>query len=94
MNTGQLKRVVTNVLLAQDDSLAYCGTQSGDMLEVNLERAIYKRLGPGKSCFSLGITCSALLDCGKKFIMYLGSNPSYVIFSQHERIFTFKNTEL
>ena len=25
------------------DTTAYCGTQSGDLLEINLERALFKR---------------------------------------------------
>ena len=31
---GQLKRVTTNVLLSGDDQFVYCGTQTGDFLEV------------------------------------------------------------
>eukprot|EP00929_Paragymnodinium_shiwhaense_P112306 TRINITY_DN8056_c0_g1_i1.p1 TRINITY_DN8056_c0_g1~~TRINITY_DN8056_c0_g1_i1.p1 ORF type:complete len:618 (-),score=119.92 TRINITY_DN8056_c0_g1_i1:423-2276(-) len=63
VKVGQQKRVTTNVLLNADDSYAYCGTETGDLLEVSLERALFKRSCP-KQCFSLGITCSALLPDG------------------------------
>ncbi len=48
VNTGHLKRVFNNVLVSEDDSTAYCGTQSGDILEINLDRALYKKIGPPK----------------------------------------------
>jgi len=57
---GQLKRVTTSVLLSADDSMAYCTTLTGDLLEVSLERALFKRSSP-KNPFPQGITCSALL---------------------------------
>jgi len=59
-NLGQIKRVTTNILVSADDSMVYCGTQTGDFLEVVLDRALFKRSTP-KVPFSLGITCSALL---------------------------------
>jgi WD40 repeat protein len=61
---GQIKRVTTNVLLSQDDTKAYCGTQTGDLLEVVLDRALFKRLTPNNKPFSQGITCSAMLPDG------------------------------
>merc|ERR1712086_247822 len=39
------------------------GTATGDLLEVSLDRALFKRSLP-KTPFSLGITCSALLEGG------------------------------
>lgn len=64
---GQLKRVATNVLMDQDDTLCYVGTQTGDMLEINLDKAMFKRSVP-KKCFSMGITCSAMLPNGDVLI--------------------------
>lgn len=64
---GQMKRVTTNLLLTADDRFVYCGTQTGDLLEVSLDRAIFKRSCP-KKCFSCGITCSALLPCGDMLV--------------------------
>merc|ERR1711865_764824 len=51
-NLGQMKRVTTNVLLSADDTLCYCGTQTGDFLEISLDRALFKRSTP-KTPFSL-----------------------------------------
>jgi WD40 repeat protein len=64
---GQIKRVTTNVLLNHDDTFVYCGTETGDFLEVSLDRALFKRSCP-KQCFSLGITCSALLPTGDMLV--------------------------
>jgi len=63
VNLGQLKRVTTNVLISEDDQLVYCGTATGDLLQVSLDRALFKTSCP-KKCFSLGITCSAALPSG------------------------------
>jgi len=62
-NTGQVKRVTTNVLMSGDDNMVYCGTSTGDLLEVSVERALFKRSAP-KNCFPQGITCSGLLPDG------------------------------
>merc|ERR1712216_55784 len=59
-----IERVTTNVLLSADDDSVFCGTQSGDLLEANLDRALFKRSCPNKSSFSMGITCSAMLPNG------------------------------
>jgi WD40 repeat protein len=64
---GQMKRVTTNVLINADDSMLYCGTQTGDFLEITLDRALFKRLAP-KTPLSQGITCSALLPSGDMMI--------------------------
>jgi WD40 repeat protein len=66
-NLGQIKRVTTNILLSGDDSVAYCGTQTGDFLEIALDRALFKRSTP-KQPFSQGITCSALLPDGDMLV--------------------------
>jgi len=60
VNFGQMKRVVTNVLISADDRTAYCGTSTGDICTVNMERSIYKSTIPKKP-FALGVTCSAMM---------------------------------
>jgi len=64
---GQIKRVTTNVLLSHDDSTVYCGTQTGDLLEVTLQRALFQKSSP-KTPLPQGITCSALLPDGDLLI--------------------------
>jgi WD40 repeat protein len=61
--TGQLKRVTTNVLMSADDSRVYAGTSTGDILEVSVQRGLFQRSAP-KTPFPQGITCSALLPGG------------------------------
>lgn len=67
-NLGLMKRVTTNVVIDATDTIAYCGTQTGDLLEVDLGSVLFKRLcgGPGgaNKPFSMGITCSKILPCG------------------------------
>lgn len=59
-----MKRHFTCAVIDSSDSFAYCGTKTGDVLEINIERAIYKRLGPINKLFSLGVTCIGLLPNG------------------------------
>lgn len=67
---GQLKRITTNVLIDQRDKFVYCGTSTGDVLQVDLENALYKQACPTTSLtlFSLGVTCSAMLPDGDLLI--------------------------
>jgi len=61
---GNLKRKFTCLEIDANDQYAYCGTTTGDFLEVNLERAIFKRVGPVKTLFSQGVTAISLLPNG------------------------------
>ena len=49
---GHLKRIFTCCIIDQDDSHAYLGTKTGDIIEVSLERALFKRVGPVKRLFA------------------------------------------
>ena len=55
VNLGNVKRNIINVIVDPSDLFAFCGTKTGDFLEINLERANFKRLGPLKRLFSLAI---------------------------------------
>lgn len=46
------------------DTYAYCGTKTGDILEIYLERCNFKRCGPVKRLFAQGINCIDLLPNG------------------------------
>jgi len=63
VNLGQLKRVTTNVLMDANDEYCYCGTTTGDILQVALSSGLFKALMP-KKCFSQGVTCMSLLPSG------------------------------
>ena len=64
MNLGNLKRQFTSISIDPADKFAYCGTKTGDFLEINLDRAIFKRVGPIKKLFALGINTIGLLPNG------------------------------
>jgi len=65
-NLGQMKRITTNVLIDQNDEFVYCGTSSGDLLQVELGHALFKQLAPrgNKQNFGLGVTSSTMLPDG------------------------------
>ena len=43
---GKIKRFITCVSIDPIDEFAYCGTRSGDVMEVSLSKGIYSRSGP------------------------------------------------
>lgn len=43
---GHIKRWITCVSIDNIDEYAYCGTRSGDVLEVSITKGIYSRSGP------------------------------------------------
>lgn len=46
------------------DTSAYLGTLTGDIIEINLERCLYKRIGPAKRLFQQGVNVLTLLNNG------------------------------
>lgn len=64
INFGNAKRVFTCAVIDQNDQYAYIGTKTGDFYEVALDKAIFKRVGPIKKLFSLGITSIKQLPDG------------------------------
>jgi hypothetical protein len=46
--TGQIKRVVNCIAVDHDDEFMYCGTTTGDLLQVNLKTKLFKNSGPPK----------------------------------------------
>ena len=65
MAIGHLKRFINCVTVDPSDTFAYCGTRTGDLLEVYLEKATFKRLGPVNRIFVGGISkivCSITKD--------------------------------
>ena len=64
VSLGNIKRQFTCCEVDGADQFAYCGTKTGDFLEINIENAIFKRVGPVKTLFSLGINTLSLLPNG------------------------------
>ncbi|XP_040187051.1 cilia- and flagella-associated protein 52 [Rana temporaria] len=65
---GQLKRVVTCLVVAEDDSCFYCGTSTGDILKMNTKTKLLNSCGPQKGRFTLGVTSLNLLKTGELLI--------------------------
>ena len=51
INTGQIKRKYQCIEIRPDDTTAYLGTLTGDIIEIDLVRQLYKRIGPAKGLF-------------------------------------------
>ncbi|XP_057279952.1 cilia- and flagella-associated protein 52 isoform X1 [Pezoporus wallicus] len=66
--TGHLRRVVTCVKMADDDSYFYIGTSSGDVLKMNTNHKLMTDFGPQKKMFSLGVTTLVLLKTGNSIV--------------------------
>eukprot|EP00003_Mantamonas_plastica_P005725 TRINITY_DN1466_c0_g1_i16.p1 TRINITY_DN1466_c0_g1~~TRINITY_DN1466_c0_g1_i16.p1 ORF type:complete len:627 (+),score=198.02 TRINITY_DN1466_c0_g1_i16:1598-3478(+) len=52
---GNLKRIVTCMLVDPSDEFVYCGTTTGDVLKVSLRTTLFKLLGPKNAPFSSGV---------------------------------------
>lgn len=53
---GHIKRYILNVSIDPIDEHAYCGTRSGDVLEISLSKGIYNRAGPVDKKFKGAVT--------------------------------------
>jgi cilia- and flagella-associated protein 52 len=53
---GSVKRIFTCIAIDDSDSFAYCGTSSGDLLQVDVAHGHFVQAS--KSRFSLGIVCA------------------------------------
>ena len=51
VNTGTIKRVISTLLVSDDDKTVYCGTSTGDIIEVDVDRALFRRSGPARGLF-------------------------------------------
>jgi cilia- and flagella-associated protein 52 len=61
---NSIRRVFTCCVIDPTDQFAYVGTETGDIVEIGLERNLFKRLGPSKRLFSQGINKINLLANG------------------------------
>ncbi|KAL9956202.1 hypothetical protein ACROYT_G037646 [Oculina patagonica] len=62
---GQLKRTVKCIQMSNDDKHFYCGTTTGDILEINMGNKLMTNYGPKDSeRFSLGVLAIRILMTG------------------------------
>ena len=64
---GSMKRVINYVCIADADDVMYCGTDTGDILEIALGHLVFKRSGPVKK-FSQGVTYMAKTKSGNLIV--------------------------
>lgn len=82
---NSIRRVFTCCVIDPTDQFAYVGTSTGDIVEIGLDRNLFKRLGPAKRLFSQGINSinllangDLLLGAGDGCIAKVGSNDMLV----------------
>lgn len=64
VNLGQIKRKFQCIVIDHSDTFAYLGTKTGDIIQISLETALFRKIGPLKRLFSLGINCITQLPHG------------------------------
>lgn len=73
---GQLKRVINCVTIDSADAYMYCGTQTGDLLQVNLSNGRFMKASRNR--FSLGILCAAYILDTRGDCILLGNGDGSV----------------
>lgn len=64
VNMGQIKRIIKCIVVDPTDTFCYVGTMTGDIIEISLDKALFKRIGPVKKLFSQGINCITQIPNG------------------------------
>jgi WD40 repeat protein len=64
VNVGQLRRIVNCLKVDPNDEFCYCGTTTGDILQVSIPRKLFKNVGP-KARFSLGVQSLQMTPSGE-----------------------------
>ncbi|CAD8204487.1 unnamed protein product [Paramecium octaurelia] len=64
VNFGNIKRTFIFAAIDKNDKYCYCDTKTGDVFEIQMNMAIYKRLAPVKKLFSQGVNCLGSLPNG------------------------------
>ncbi len=59
-----LHRDTKCIVISPDDETAYCGTSTGDIMQVAVRTKLFKALGPEKPKFSNGVISIALMKNG------------------------------
>nr|XP_020760200.1 cilia- and flagella-associated protein 52 [Odocoileus virginianus texanus] len=75
--TGQMKRIVMSISMANDDSFFYLGTTTGDILKMNPRTKLLADTGPAKDKFSLGVSAISCLHMGG---LLVGSGDGLLVF--------------
>jgi cilia- and flagella-associated protein 52 len=71
MQLGKCVRTMNTISITADDKYLYAGTQSGDLLQVNLQRHVLRCTGP-KPALPGGISTCAVLPGSKHILVGSG----------------------
>lgn len=63
-NLGQIKRIVKSITVSETENVFYCGTTSGDILQIGYPSGSFMAIGPEKNKYSLGINTLQWLKNG------------------------------
>ena len=63
-----MKRFINCLTIDASDTYAYCGTRTGDLLEIFIEKANFKRVGPLNRIFTGGINTILATDTANLLI--------------------------
>jgi WD40 repeat protein len=79
--TGQIKRIVKCITVDEKDEFMYCGSTTGDLLQVSLGSKLFKHAGPPKEkeFFSMGILASAISPKGDQVVIGSGDGTIAVL---------------
>ncbi|KAJ3614522.1 hypothetical protein NHX12_018094 [Muraenolepis orangiensis] len=88
--TGQLKRIINCIEIAEDDQFFFCGTTSGDILKVNLKARMLNSCGPVKR-FSQGVNALKILKSGE---ILVGSGDGWFTLCDGANFKTIKRVQL
>lgn len=78
MAVGVIKRVINCIALDDGDNLAWCGTKSGDVLEINVPACRFVRAS--KNRFSLGVTSvAAVQERGGRYTVIAGNGDGSLV---------------
>mmetsp|Transcript_4864 Transcript_4864/g.10439 ORF Transcript_4864/g.10439 Transcript_4864/m.10439 type:complete len:634 (-) Transcript_4864:766-2667(-) len=80
---GQLQRIFKTVCIDSHDQYAYVGTTTGDVLQIALDRVLYKNVGPAKDMIQIGATATCEVPTGD-VIVGGGDGSVTVLRTAHE----------
>jgi len=82
---GAVKRYICSITIANDDSVCYVGTRTGDILAISLKANVFKRAGP-KKLFGNGVSVVAqtnkgniIVGCGNGTVAVVRKDFSKVV---------------
>ncbi|XP_058531584.1 cilia- and flagella-associated protein 52 isoform X2 [Ochotona princeps] len=89
--TGQMKRIVMSIAMAEDDSFFYLGTTTGDILKMNPRTKLLTDTGPLKDKYSLGVSA---IKCLKMGGLLVGSGAGLLMFCKSPNYKPIKKIQL